>query len=368
MQGIHELKRGGNHIPFNMKKITHLILLLSIFSACTEKNYSVKNDVVVANGQMPNIVQDGSKNIDLVYGSGDSIMYAYSTDKANTFSEPALISVLPHAYSYATRGPQIAATAKGLIVTAATSAGDIFSFYKELGETWIPGKKVNDQDSVAKEGLTSLSADGDNVWAIWLDLRGNRRNKIYGANSHDGGKTWSANRMIYISPDTSVCECCKPSVIVKGSNVFVMFRNWLDGNRDIYLIRSTDNGNTFEAPDKLGRGSWKLNGCPMDGGGLTAGKNGEIQTVWRREGKIYAATPGMPENEIGRGRSCTMETVNGKNVYAWTENGEVVIIKPKGRKVILGNGVQPVLKALNNGHILCVWENEKQIHASVLEL
>lgn len=30
-----------------------------------------------------------------------------------------------------------------------------------------------------------------NAFVVWLDLRGNKRNKIYGANSNDGGcKFW----------------------------------------------------------------------------------------------------------------------------------------------------------------------------------
>lgn len=100
----------------------------------------------------------------------------------------------------------------------------------------------------------------------------------------------------------------------------------------------------------------------------TTHKDGEIQTVWKREAKIYAAMPGMPEKEIGEGRGCTIETVNNKNIYAWKESGEVVFLKPEGQKEVIGKGSQPVLKALDSNHVICVWENEKQIHASVLEL
>ncbi len=78
--------------------------------------------------------------------------------------------------------------------------------------------------------------------------------------------------------------------------------------------------------------------------------------------------PGMSEHEIGQGKGCTIETVNNKNVYAWTENGEVIIMKPQGEKKVLGKGSQPLLKALDNGHLICVWENEKQIHDAVIEL
>jgi hypothetical protein len=105
----------------------------------------------------------------------------------------------------------------------------------------------------------------------------------------------------------------------------------------------------------------------MDGGGLVINDDGTPQTVWRREAKIYAATPGY-EKELGEGRGCSMETVNGKNIYAWTSDGNVVVVKPQGEKKVLGKGSQPLLKGLNNEHVICVWENDKQIHAQVLEL
>jgi BNR repeat-like domain len=347
-----------------MRKIIVVLLPIYMFSACSQN----MRDFVIANGQMPDLVKDKDDNLHLVYGSGDSIMYSYSADKGKSFSPPSLISVLPKLTASHTRGPQIAATNKGLTVIACTSLGDIFSYSKSGSGNWEQTGKINDIDTVAKENLMALSADGENAFAVWLDVRDNKRNKIYGAKSSDGGITWSKNIMIYTSPDTTVCECCKPSVAVKGNNIYIMFRNWLKGNRDLYVIQSKDGGNTFGEAQKLGMGNWKLNGCPMDGGGLAVTRKGEIQTVWRREGKIYAASAGSPENEIGEGRGCTLEIVNGKNVYAWTEKGEVVVRKPKGQKKVLGKGSQPVLKALNNEHVICVWENEKQIHASILEL
>ena len=341
------------------------IIGCSLFS-CHQKTAIPKADFVIADGQMPNIAKDKSGNIHLAYGIGDSIMYTSSSDNGNSFSSPSVVAVLPDLFSFAMRGPQIAATNNGLIITACTSKGNIFSYYKENGK-WKEGARVNDVDTVAKEGLMALSADGKNAFAIWLDLRGNKRNKIYGAKSDDDGKTWSENQMIYTSPDTSVCECCKPSVVMKGNHVYVMFRNWLNGNRDLYLTQSSNGGTSFGQAQKLGTASWKLNGCPMDGGGLAINKKGEVQTVWKRQENIYTAMPGMPEYKIGEGRGCTIETINNKNVYAWVQNGEIVYSKPDGQKKVLGKGNQPVLKALDNTHVICVWENEKQIHASVLE-
>lgn len=343
-----------------------LIFLTAVaFFAC--RNGSMGSGNTIAKGQMPNLSTDNSGVVHLVYGNGDSILYSSSSEKGNSFSSSAVVAILPELAASHMRGPQIAATSNGLVVTACTNQGNIFSFTKDETGKWSEAVRVNDVDTIAKENLMALSADGNNAFAVWLDLR-EGHNRIYGAKSKDGGKSWTKNLLVYASPDTTVCECCKPSVAVKGNNVYVMFRNWLNGNRDLYLIQSSDGGNSFGQAQKLGNGTWALNGCPMDGGGLSINKNGNAETVWNRKGTIYACEPGKEEKRLGEGKNCTMESVNGKNVYAWVENGNVIVLKPQGKKENLGKGQLPVIKATNNEHILCVWENEKQIHTKTLEL
>jgi hypothetical protein len=349
-----------------MKTISLFILFFFILSiAYTQKKES--NDLVIAKGQMPNITRDKNDNVHIVYGNSDSIMYI-SSKNGNSFTSPSLVAVLPKLFASAMRGPQVAAAANGLVVTACTNNGNIFSYKKETSGNWTKAIRVNDINEVAKEALMALGADGLNTYAVWLGVKSQKGQNVYGAKSVDGGKTWTKNILVYASPDSTVCECCKPSVAVKGNNVYVMFRNWLNGNRDLYLIKSSDGGKSFGRAQKLGKGSWKLNGCPMDGGGIAINKIGTPETVWRREGKIYAAVPGMPENEIGEGRSCSIETINDKIIYAWIENGNVIVMKPGGMKINLGKGSQPLVKVLNNEKVICVWENEKEIHTSVLEL
>jgi hypothetical protein len=325
------------------------------------------NRHLIGKGQMPNVVTDNSGIIHVVYGEGDDIMYTSSADGGNKFSEPVSISALPELAASHMRGPQIAATSSGLIVTACTEAGDIYSFTKSSSGNWEKGNRLNDVDTVAKENLMALSADGQLAFAVWLDLR-DKHNEIYGARSTDGGQTWRKNILVYASPDTTVCECCKPSVLIKGNEVHVMFRNWLNGNRDMYLIASTDGGASFGNAQKLGSASWALNGCPMDGGAMAIGSDGNIETVWRRKQMIYACEPGETEMEIGDGKNCTMLSVNGKNIYAWTNDGDIVVMKPQGMKKTLGTGSMPVLAQINNEHVICVWENDQKIYAEVFEL
>jgi len=343
-----------------------------IFSALIFLTYSCKNSkknnigITIATGSMPNMAADKLGNPAIVYGMNDSIMIVSSTDQGRTFSTPQLITKLPELVASAMRGPQIAFVSGGFIIAACNKAGNIFLIKKEENGNWLQAKKLNDVDTVCKEGFISLASEGQNLFCVWLDLR-NGHNEIFGARSSDGGVSWSKNILIYASPDKTVCECCKPSVAIKANHVFVMFRNWIKGNRDLYLIESNNSGSDFGQAKKLGDDSWALDGCPMDGGALVINPSGSLQTVWRRKNKIYNCIPGQHEQEIGEGKNCTIEYANGEDVYAWTENGEIIITTAK-QKINVGKGSIAIIKSNGNKQVICIWENERKIRAATIDL
>lgn len=349
-----------------MKLVLPFLLVLGLIVGRFEnKNITLS----IGKGQMPAIALDKKGTVHLIYGSGDSLLYSSSNDKGSSFSKPELIKVVDGLAANATRGPKITVTMMGLNVIASTDAGNIWSFTKSYNGNWIKGNRVNDVDSVNLEGFADVTSDGNlKLFAVWLDLRGNNRNKLYGSRSVDGGKTWSRNIKVYESPDSTICECCRVSAAMKGNNVHIMFRNQLYGKRDLHLISSMDAGKTFGKAEKLGTGSWELKGCPMDGGSLTLTPDGKVQTVWRRVSKIYSCEPGKPEIEIGEGKNCTVDNINGKNVFAWVKNGEVVCKLPDGNIRSLGHGNSPVLKSIGNNQVLFVWENERQLYSSVVQM
>ena len=69
-----------------LKKIFPVFICISIFIECKESKPVDVTEKIIAAGQMPAITKDGADNIQLVYGSGDSIMYASSNDKGVSFS------------------------------------------------------------------------------------------------------------------------------------------------------------------------------------------------------------------------------------------------------------------------------------------
>jgi hypothetical protein len=354
----------------DMKGVIISFLSLLLFVECNQRLQSNDSGVVlIANGQMPAITRERDQVIHLVYGIGDSVMYTFSNNQGISFSSPELVDSLKGLVAYATRGPQIAATKEGVAIIAVSQSGNIYSYIKDGSGKWTKTAKVNDVDTTDKEGFLGLSGNNENdLFAIWTDLRNDHHNKIFGAASFDGGKTWQKNVLVYASPDSSVCECCKPSVAFKKNNVYIMFRNSLHGNRDLYTIESSDAGETFGEAQKLGKGSWALNGCPMDGGSLAISDNGSVQTVWRRQSKIYFCERGKEEKEIGEGRGCNIETVNGENIYAWSEKGDIICLLPDGSSKTIGKGNLPILKSINKDEVICVWEDDTQIESYVLHL
>jgi len=92
-----------------------------------------------------------------------------------------------------------------------------------------------------------------------------------------------------------------------------------------------------------------------------------VQTAWRRKDMIYSDVPGKKETELAHGRNCTLASVDDNFVYAWSDSSKIKLLQPGGKEQTLGNGMLPVLTPVDKNHIICAWENEKQIHAAVVE-
>ncbi|MBC5774688.1 hypothetical protein H8S95_11495 [Pontibacter sp. KCTC 32443] len=305
---------------------------------------------------------DGTTRI--VYGEDETIFCATSSDNGQTFSQPEVVGKIPGLLLGMSMGPQIASSANYTIVTAIDKKGNIHSFSLKHGtDKWVKAADINDVPKVAVEGLMSVASDDkDNFYAVWLDVRNDKKNKIVLASTSGAAGTWSPNRVVYQSPDSTVCECCKPSINVKGEQVTLMFRNWVNGSRDFYYTSSKDKGQHFSAAEKLGNGTWKLEGCPMDGGSILVDENDEVHTTWQREGKIFYAKAGSPEVQFGKGRNSRI-CGNTNPVIVWQDKSELKLKALNADKeLVVGNGSYIEAAPMPDNTTLCVWENEKKVY------
>jgi len=309
----------------------------------------------------------GQGKVVMTFGAGKAIYFTASADGGRSFSAPVKVADAGALALGHHRGPRVAMVPGAVVISAVTGekpgSGELRAWRSvDGGRTWAPAGVINDTSGAAREGLHAMAADGrGNLFAVWLDLRA-RGTRLYGARSSDGGRRWGRNVEIYASPSGTICQCCDPSLAFdETGRVWVMWRNVVDGARDLYVTSSRD-GAHFEAARKIGRGTWKLDACPMDGGGITAGDGGAI-TAWRRERAVYVARDMGPERMAGTGRDVAIaETAHGPFV-AWSRGGGLEVLRPGAASAepLAVNGSFVSLTALPEGGVLAAWETTNGI-------
>ena len=279
----------------------------------------------------PQVAVSDSGNVYVAFGVKDALYLCASHDAGASYEPPVKIDDAPNLMLGMRRGPRIA-VAGGPIVVSAISNGNLLAWKSDTeGKSWIGPERVNDSDGSASEGLHAMTSLGTEVACAWLDHR-NGHAEIWAAISEDGGENWSDNSLVYKSPDGNVCECCHPSVaITPDGTIHVMFRNSLNGFRDMYVVEGKtdtgygmwDGGYRMVGPDSgsrfisnpesripnlgwssaklLGQGHWKLDACPMDGGAISFNDQAHVFTIWRRNDTVFSASPGASEDRRGVG-------------------------------------------------------------------
>lgn len=351
--GAKEMRRGGVAAAV-------LAAVAAMLSAGAQPHASQGAQVLVFQGVQPHLAKLGDR-VFLTYGQDNVISVASSTDGGQTFG-PAVKLTVPGRVSLGMhRGPRIAVTPSAVMVTMVAGSkgggldGDVLLYRStDGGTTFAAPVVINDVPGSAREGLHAFTATPPGrAMLAWLDLR-DKGTRIYTALSRDHGATWSTDYLVYASPSGSVCECCHPSVAIDtNATTAVMFRNNLDGNRDFYVAQSRD-GAVFDPAQKSGVGSWRLDACPMDGGGMVF-RNGSVISVWRRENDIYLATLGKPEARVGAGRDPVIDRFGAHQDIAWSSPTGMVLMPEGGRPTTLGEGRFPAIVSLAQRTVLA-WE------------
>jgi hypothetical protein len=372
-----------------MKKFLPTLALVLCTSGFSVADQAVGTEFAVpgASAQQPQVTAGPDGTLYLVYGAGRTIYCVVSSNGGKSFGLPVALEAGGLLMLGRHRGPRVAATQDAVTITAIAGKrgggqdGNLLAWRStDHGKTWGVPAVLNDVTDAAREGLHGLAAGPGNVlFAVWLDLRRDESSKsgtrLYGAISRDGGKSWGKNVRVYASPDGTICQCCHPSVTIDPKGVLhVMWRNALKGSRDLYYTASMDGGETFASAQKLGHGTWTLNACPMDGGEMTIAENGQIDSVWRREEEVYAASPGKDEQALGQGRNPVIVYGPKGRYVAREDTGskQAVLLSPGTSKPVpLGTQSQFVDLASSTGKVVAAWEEtrgeQKVVRVQVLD-
>lgn len=339
-----------------------LFIIIPFLAFSQKKLFSQK-------GMQPDFYFHKNGHIDLVFGLKNVIYYAKSTDKGLHFSEPQIVDSLPGLHLGMSRGPRIASSNKSIIITAIDKKGNVHAYRKEIKDYLWQHQIVNDIPEIAKEGFNAIASNSNGQFmVIWLDLRGNKKNKLMSAMSKNDGVNWEPNKLIYASPDSTICECCQPNIIFNQNRISIMFRNWINGSRDMYTIHSFDEGKTFKSIEKQGEGTWKLNACPMDGGALAFTKDNQVISVWRREGNLFVSKEGSKEEtKISDGRNASIAAGQQDISIVWHQQGKIFLKSSQHPETqLLGEGRYPILKTINHKESFTIWENQGDIYGKLL--
>lgn len=190
------------------------------------------------------------------------------------------------------------------------------SVSSDLGQTFGPPVKINDDKLPAAHGMHSLDvADDGRIFVSWLDERNvvapkpstkaeghhmESNRELFIADSTDGGRTFSRNRKVA----GDACPCCKTALAVaKDGTVYVSWRHVLPGNfRHIAVATSSDAGATFSKPVIVSDDKWVLHGCPVSGPSLSVADNGTLKVLWYAAGETNATGLYVTESK-DKGRS-----------------------------------------------------------------
>lgn len=308
------------------------------------------------------------KLVALTFGAQNRIYFAASSDGGAHFSAPRLVASVDFTPLGRHRGPRVALTQKTVLISAIVGKqsgrdGDLAVWRSEDGgESWSPPRLLNSVSGSAREGLHGMAASPDGVvLVVWLDDRSGRK-QLFGAISRDHGRSWSKDRLIYASPDGHVCECCHPSAAIgPQGELIAMWRNWLQGARDMYMAHSADGGESW-AVRKLGTGTWLLQACPMDGGGLSISE-GKLVSAWRRQNGIFLTLGDEPEQQIGQGRN----PAPAGQAVVWEDAAGRIALKrnlASSIEIVAPRGAFPTMTTSSLGLVLA-WESPDRIEVTV---
>ena len=136
------------------------------------------------------------------------------------------------------------------------------------GQTFEPAVHVYDLEPGLFATLATVVTDagGNPVVSFILENDNETQGTYRTARSEDAGLTFQPVVTASEPADGDyVCECCSADLAVSGDTLWLAFRRNDTNLRDIWVSRSTDNGNTFDIATDVDNINWNSPVCPISG-------------------------------------------------------------------------------------------------------
>jgi hypothetical protein len=304
------------------------------------------------NGIQPQIATDGKGVLHMVYFTGDKgagdLYYVRSSDGGATFSEPMKVNSHPGSAIAAgnIRGAHIAIGRNGRVHVAWNGTYELDRpgvtkpwmkkpmVYTRLNDTataFEPERNVI-QAAYGLDGGGAVAADraGD-VYVFWHaptpGTEGEVNRRVWVARSTNDGKSFDHEKAAF-DKATGACGCCGMSAFTDDQNhVYVMYRSATETvHRDIYMLVSTDRGETFQGTDVA---QWNIGACTMSMEHFSQSRAG-VLSAWETMGNVFYGVVNPSTGRIGqlvaapgeaKGRKYPVVIGNarGETLLAWTE-------------------------------------------------
>jgi predicted neuraminidase len=239
-------------------------------------------------------------------GGDSDILVAHSTDKGETWSEPAALSATAAGDRGFDTSPDVASGGRGRWV-AVWAAGDsalrdvgsdgdvLFTHSDDNGATWSEAATLNSNAKLDKNSDWSprVATDGQGGWlAVWSSsdsLRGTIGvdRDILVARSTDNGSSWSNARALSRDAANDAGEDSAPAIVNDGRGTWIVaWQAWGDlggpsgSDSDIAMAYSSDEGATWSETLRV-RDSSAGRGVDDMLPSLATDARGHCVTVWQ---------------------------------------------------------------------------------------
>src|SRR5262245_5525832 len=376
-----------------------LIVAISVAADAPEP---VEKVLVTKSGYAPGLCVLPSGRVYLVYKGSEQpgalprdsngLYFTTASSVGAAFEAPIKIAEFATLIANMRRGPHVATNGKTILVTGIEREKFVIQSFRseDGGKTWVGPVRANGPESKNGEGFYDMTVSpAGSFHVVWIDERLPREAHLWQASSRDGGRTWT-EKNCYPPGKGAVCECCWPFLTADNEGtLYLLFRNNLQdpmlGNvRDMHVISSADDGQSWQPESrKLGQQSWVINGCPVQGGGLTFLANGKPAAIWARESEIFSSGISSDEQRVGKGKHASIAAGPDGVYVVWEGSsgepagaGAILAMTPTGKTMLLRKAETNPMGGVYRtpsvvaGHpqagVVAAWEEDGRIYAAVL--